>query len=221
MKRHDITGQTFGRLTAIKFVRQERCGAVWACRCECGSVGEASIGPLRNGHTRSCGCLVKSLMSERSTTHGRRYTSEYKSWCGILERCNNPNNHKYPIYGGRGIEVCKRWLSFENFYDDMGDKPAPQYSIDRIDTNGDYHPDNCRWATPVLQARNRRATKGNTGVNGVYWKNANGKFQARITDDLKKRRSLGYFHDFFEAVCARKSAEIRLWRAEQGRSFEQ
>ncbi len=90
--------------------------------------------------------------------HGKRFTSEYNSWCGMRYRCYNFNNPKYPIYGGRGILVCKRWLGsdgFINFYEDMGKKPSSVHSLDRIDVNGNYEPINCRWALPKVQSRNK------------------------------------------------------------------
>jgi hypothetical protein len=101
---------------------------------------------------------IESLVS-RSVTHGQTvggYTPEYRAWLKMRERCLNPNTEMFPAYGGRGIKICERWKSFENFYLDMGRKPSRNYSLDRVDVDGDYEPGNCRWATANDQARNKR-----------------------------------------------------------------
>lgn len=98
-------------------------------------------------------------MKHHNATHGMTKSPEFNIWSHMLGRCNNPNNKSYVHYGGRGISVCESWKKFENFYRDMGPRPGAGYSIDRVDVNGDYCPDNCRWATAVTQARNTRKTK--------------------------------------------------------------
>lgn len=141
--------------------------------------------------------------------HGMRNTSEYRSWADMLQRCSNPKSNRYKDYGGRGISVCDSWLTFENFYADMGDKPSKSYSIDRIDNEGDYTPKNCKWSNPTEQVLNQRLRKDNKhGVKGIFFNKQLGKYTPRLTVS-GTNHNLGCYTDWFEAVCARKSAEIR------------
>lgn len=155
----DITGATFGRLTAV-----ERCANIgrfvaWRCSCACGASLNVRTGSLRSGNTTSCGCVQAADARTRFTKHGGRRTREYAIWLLMRDRCNNGNNPKYAYYGGRGIAVCPRWDDFSAFLADMGSRPTPAHTLDRVDTNGDYSPANCRWATRKEQSRNRGITK--------------------------------------------------------------
>ena len=160
----DIAGQKFERWTVLKFDKIVGSHSYWICKCDCGNIKSVRKNCLIRGETKSCGCLNREITKKRLTTHGMYYTKTYNSWLRMIQRCNNPNISNYKNYGGRGITVCKRWLKFENFYADMGNKPE-RFSLDRIDNNKGYYKENCRWVTQKEQCRNRR-----NNVNITYKK---------------------------------------------------
>ena len=155
----DITGQTYGRLTAIgQTDKRDSVGSVvWMCECSCGAMHQASSRMLRSGQVRSCGCAHDEYCQSGAARrrHAKARTPIYAIWNSMKQRCLNPSSHAYADYGGRGIKVCDRWMTFDNFYADMGDRPG-DLTLDRINNDGDYEPGNVRWATRSQQAFNRR-----------------------------------------------------------------
>lgn len=137
----------------------------WLCRCDCGADRVVSEMSLRRKVSKSCGCLQREVASATTSTHRASMTREYRVWLAMTARCRNQNNSRYESYGGRGIKVCERWLSFENFLSDMGLRPSDHHSLDRIKNDLGYFAGNCRWALPHEQMTNRRNTRF-VSVNG-------------------------------------------------------
>ncbi len=192
-------GSRFGRLvvTNVGFVLNEK--AMYPVVCDCGNTKVVRKHNLVNGATKSCGCLSAELSSERkpSITHGLSWTPEYQVWNAAIQRCSRENNVAYSNYGGRGIKVCDRWVEsgesgFLNFLEDMGERPEG-LTLDRIDVNGNYCKENCRWVDSTIQNHNRRKRENCSSIYiGVCYDNTFSKWQAYI-QKYGKRTTLGYF----------------------------
>lgn len=155
----DVTNKRFGKLIAIEPTdKRKRNAIVWKCICDCGEYTEVATVDLKK--TKSCGCLLhEPKFYIHGHTSGGKSSPTFKSWESMKARCYNKNHHKYPIYGGRGIMVCERWMKFLNFLEDMGERPNNK-TIDRIDPDGNYEPNNCKWSTSLEQRHNRRDCYG-------------------------------------------------------------
>jgi hypothetical protein len=150
----DLQGQQFARLRVVELAPRSQWRshrAHWLCVCECGNELVVPSDSLRSGNTKSCGCLSRGNLLK----HFHYGSPAHTSWRSMKSRCLNPNSDKYPLYGGRGVVICERWMSFANFLADMGERPEGK-TLDRIDSHGNYEPGNCRWATVVEQRKNRR-----------------------------------------------------------------
>lgn len=157
--RKDITGQKFGLLTAIKPIEKGKNGTKWLCQCECGNFHTTTVTYLLNGDCKSCGCYKYEPFKEMITKHGMTGTRIYSIWNSMRNRCNNPNALRYKDYGGRGIKCCEEWNDFKEFLkwaNSNGYKD--DLTLDRIDNNKSYCPDNCRWVTMEQQQYNKRTT---------------------------------------------------------------
>ena len=182
----DLTGQKFGRWSVIElYSRNKNKTNIWLCECDCGTIRPGLGMNLRNGESQSCGCLCR----ERHTTHGMSKSPEYRVWRAILDRCLNSSSKAFHNYGERGIEICRRWMIFENFLSDVGRRSGQDYSIERIDNNGGYYPGNVKWATVKEQNKNRRTNRWITFDNKTQivedWEREMGFKRHTILDRLK------------------------------------
>ena len=172
----DIKGKRFGKLIAMSFREIRKRRHCWTCICDCGRTSVVVKGNLLSGGTVSCGCLKKNIKHGHSRIG--KSSSVYRSWNAMKNRCDSVNNKGYANYGGRGISYCKRWEDFSNFLEDMGE-PEKGMTLDRINNDGDYTPENCRWATSKEQSQNRRSN---------VWITFNGK--TLIQSDMAREYNL-------------------------------
>ncbi len=219
----NLTGHKFERLSVIEEHGRDKHGfVIWKCICDCNKVILVSGTNLKSGHTKSCGCYKNERTVERLTKHGRASTKNndsrkvYAIWASMKARCSNPNNISYHYYGGRGIQVCDRWKTFENFLADMGEKPD-NYSLERVDVNGDYNPQNCIWILRSEQSLNTRRTIYLTLDNLTYplmeWSRKIGI----SADILRTRKRLGWtdeealLYPSNRGVKMRKKRSLNYW----------
>lgn len=217
-------GDVFGRWVVISVgeyfyevskTRVKRCKG-WLCECTCGTVRSVKQATLLSGNSRSCGCLLKDKQRLKKETSGKSEQARTrKIHLNMVRRCTLESVAEYPLYGGRGITVCDRWLEsgrrgFFNFLEDMGLAPEGM-SLDRIDVNGNYEPSNCRWTDTSTQAYNKRRSHANTsGRTGVYWHKGGEKWVARIMKN-KVMIELYYGDSLEDAIRAREEAEIKYY----------
>lgn len=179
-----LAGKRSVRLVAVRPSGRKNRNIVWRCICDCGKEKLVIAARFNAGFVKSCGCLGKE--GKNAVRHGKSYTSEYRSWRAMIDRCTLESVEQYPNYGGRGITVCNRWkegygnknsFGFLNFIKDLGMKPSPEHSLDRVNCNGNYEPSNCRWANRSQQSKNRRKFVCLTGYS-----------DKEILDELKRRK---------------------------------
>ena len=199
-------GEIYNNLTIISFDKKQGKRYYWNCKCECGSIKSIIYDHLKSENTKSCGCIRKentSKIGKANKTHGYsklKQFSEYNSWQTMIQRCYNKNHDNYLIYGAKNITVCERWLnSFENFIEDMGNRPNKNYTIDRINNKGNYEPSNCRWSSKEEQNNNQSTNKQviNIITNEKY------------TSISKAAKSMGINHhtlrDYLNGKCKNKT----------------
>lgn len=190
-KIENLSGRRFGRLIVTGFagITTDKKYA-WHCACDCGKKTAVRGETLKSGNTTSCGCLAIEKNIARLKTHGMRDSSEFTIWSCMRDRCTRKKNRAYERYGGRGITVCERWNKFENFFEDMGPRPSKLHSIDRIDNNGGYCKENCRWATIAEQSANTRSNRmieyNGKSLHVAEWSRLTGFSESLIRHRLKR-----------------------------------
>lgn len=217
-------GQRFGRFQVVEVVREQRRSMV-LCRCDCGAERLVEPRNLKSGNSRSCGCLKRDVTVTRSTRHGKAGTRIYMIWTEMIGRCTRPTHARYADYGGRGINVCDRWLDFANFYEDMGDRPEGR-SLDRTDNDAGYSPENCRWATAAEQRRNRRRQRYRYCPNGHEYGPNNtavtpkGHQQCLTCAASARQRAAEYAERTARAAKRRDGRVATRWAREEAKARE-
>lgn len=201
--KEDLTGQRFGRLVALypKYDKKWK----WVFQCDCGKQSCSESWHVKKGKVTSCGCYGTEQRAKSTRTHAMSDSREYCTWKKMKGRCQNVNDDNYDYYGGRGITVCDKWQTFEGFYEDMGERPEG-LTLDRIDVNGNYEADNCRWADGSTQCMNKRKhTRNTSGRTGVFWYKPLSKWKVQIAQIV-----YGYYEDFEEAVKVIEKLEMEM-----------
>lgn len=211
----DLVGEKFGYLTVLREDASVNGRLSWFCSCVCGKTLSVKSNSLRTGNTKSCGCYRIERVIATSSTHGMSSTKLYEVWCNMKSRCDNTSSDFYYDYGGRGIKYCDRWMYFENFLDDIGERYERGLSLERIDVNGDYSKENCCWIPLKDQAKNRRRPTNNTsGYTGVCEYFRDGRlvsYRARWVENNKvmaKYFSVKRYSDAFERACYFRQEQI-------------
>ena len=194
--------EDLGRIFATESSKRKARFGLYKCGF-CGTDFKANTNDIKSKNTKSCGCYNKRRASETHKTHGLGSTKLYIVWKEIKSRTLNPKSKKYNDYGGRGITICEEWLDIQNFYDwAMSNGYSDGLSIDRIDNEGGYSPENCRWTTQIIQCRNQRMPKNNTsGYKGVSYNKRRGDYRAQISVNNNSIH-LGYFQTAVEGAIA-------------------
>lgn len=188
----NLVGKRFGRLVVTHFICvNKHKNKVWDCLCACGTHIQATTNQLQTGHTKSCGCLRKEVATCFFRKHSMKHTRLYNIWCGMHNRCQNPNNMDYSNYGGRGISFCNEWKDFLPFYDwAISNGYTDKLTLDRIDTNANYCPENCRWVDRIVQGNNKRnnlyLTYNGETHTAAEWGRITGISRQVIRDRIKK-----------------------------------
>ena len=203
-KLFDAVGHIYGRLTVLESLGVRGRKQFVLTKCSCGTLYESALSNIRSGNTLSCGCLRKEATAERATKHGYRNTRLYRVYTSMIQRCCNPKDRSYPRYGGRGISVCSEWLEDISKFIEWANTSgySNELEIDRENVNEGYSPQNCRWATPITQSRNRRTRQHSSIYTGVYFRSEKQKWVADITIN-KQRVYLGTFESEEAAWKAR------------------
>lgn len=200
-------GDKYNSLTAIQKLGKDKHGRyLFLFLCDCGNEYTAKGTAVKNGYTKSCGCVTKKNIAEANTKHGMSDTVLYGRWRGMKARCYSKSYHAYHRYGGRGITVCDEWKDdFQKFYDDMADTFFEDAQLDRIDNDKGYYKENCRWVTAKENANNRSTYSNKTGHTGIYFREKTGKYTAYFYHN-RKSIHVGTYFTIEEAVEARAKA---------------